>query len=89
MNLLQYECLLEYPEPSIYHNDLSLSDAAFTELTDTSIGMVFNLANTISDSSYFSLIKPRQTLDQLILPAHTLESIKAIVARLKTLVRMS
>ncbi len=81
-NLLQHEGLLEYPEPSIYRNDLSLSDAALTELTDTSTGKVFNLATTISDSAYFSMIKPRQTMDQLILPAHTLESIKAIVARL-------
>ena len=81
-NLLQHEGLLEYPEPSMYRNDLSLSDAALTELTDTSTGKVFNLATTISDSAYFSMIKPRQTMDQLILPAHTLESIKAIVARL-------
>ena len=82
-NLLQNEGLLEYPEPSMYRNDLSLSDAVLTELTDNSTGKVFNLAATISDSAYFSMIKPRQTLDQLILPAHTLESIKAIVARLK------
>ncbi len=81
-NLLQHEGLLEYPEPSIYRNDLSLSDAALTELTDTSTGKGFNLATTISDSAYFSMIKPRQIMDQLILPAHTLESIKAIVARL-------
>ncbi len=82
-NLLQNEGLLEYPEPSIHRNDLSLSDTALTELTDTSIGKVFNLATAISDSDYFSLIKPRQTLDQLILPAHTLDCIMAIVARLK------
>ena len=75
--------MLEYPEPSIYRNDLSLSDTALTELTDTSIGKVFNLATAISDSDYFSLIKPHQTLDQLILPAHTLDCIMAIVARLK------
>jgi hypothetical protein len=77
-NLLQNEGLLEYPEPSIYRNDLSLSDAVLTELTDNSTGKVFNLAATISDSAYFSMIKPRQTLDQLILPAHTLDSIKAM-----------
>lgn len=82
-NLLQHEGLLEYPEPSIYRNDLSLSDTALAELRDTSIGKVFNLATTISDSAYFTLIQPRQTLDQLILQAHTLDSIKAIVTRLK------
>ncbi|MDD3523368.1 MAG: ATP-binding protein [Candidatus Cloacimonetes bacterium] len=82
-NLLQREGLLEFPEQSIFRNDLSLSDAALSELKDITTGQAFDLAKQISGFAYLDLIEPRQTLDQLILPPLAMGSVEAIISRLK------
>lgn len=82
-NILQQEGLIEISELSIFRNDLSLSDQALSELNGQNSEQAFDLAKSINATSYFSLIQPGQTLDQLILPKPALESIKSIIARLK------
>ncbi len=81
-NLFLREGLLEYSSPAVFRDDLSLSDAALAELTDTPSGPSFDLAKFVSGSPFFSLIAPSQTLDMLILPQLALASVEAIISRL-------
>lgn len=82
-NILHREGLLEYSELPMFRNDLSLSDQTLAELTGNQSGLNLDLAKFLSGSSNFSLIEPHQTLDQLILPRMALDSVEAIISRLK------
>lgn len=82
-NVLHREGLLEYSELPMFRNDLSFSDQTLAELTGNQSGLNLDLAKFLSGSSNFSLIEPHQTLDQLILPQMALDSVEAIISRLK------
>jgi hypothetical protein len=82
LNVFRREGLLEYEALGMFRNDLSLTDAALTELTGQTEEKAFDLRKVVSQSAFFSPIETPQTLDQLILPVSSLENVRTIIARL-------
>lgn len=82
-NVLKREGLLENSDLQIFSHDISLNDQTLSDLTSKHQETPFDLARFVSDSPYFSMIEPRQTLDQLILPRMCLNSVNAIITRLR------
>ena len=80
-NPLQQAELLE--KPGLFSsNGLVLSNSAIKELFEYHYEGI-DIRTYLSSSPYFSLISPEQTLNQLILPADSFQSVVSIINQLK------
>lgn len=82
-NQLEKQGLVEKGAGFKFARDHRLKEDVFERLLNLSESKAQEQKAVAADSEYLELIKPEQSLKQLILPAEDFERVKAVIARLK------
>ncbi|MGI6198373.1 MAG: ATP-binding protein, partial [Candidatus Cloacimonadaceae bacterium] len=82
-NQLEKQGLIEKGAGFKFARDRRLKEDALERLMNLAESEAKQQKALAADSEYLELIKPEQSLEQLILPAEAFERVKAVIARLK------